>query len=289
MSSTDATRRAYGSGSIITENDSYHGKWRIDGRQVKRKLGPIRRPGTRDGLTRPQAEARLRELMSEVTSLPVTERLSVSDAGARLIDHLERMGRKPSTLRTYRSNLHKQIVPRLGDRPINGVRRDDVERFVAACIRDGLAPRTTGHVVGLLHSIFEFSIRHGWVSENPCKHVDRPAATRDDLTIRFLEPDEIEALLRATPDDEFGRIYRALYLAGVMAGMRQGELLALRWQDVDWPAQRLRVRRTLVRGEFGTPKSGRGRSVPLADRLGGELDRLHLLGTAGSSGPTAAA
>jgi integrase len=60
-----------------------------------------------------------------------------------------------------------------------------------------------------------------------------------------------------------------------MTGMRQGELLALRWQDVDWSAQRIRVNRNYVNGEYGTPKSRRGRSVPLADRLGGALDQLH--------------
>lgn len=61
-----------------------------------------------------------------------------------------------------------------------------------------------------------------------------------------------------------------------MTGMRQGELLALRWRDVDWPARRVRVRRNFVRSEFGTPKSKRSsRSVPLADRVAGELDQLH--------------
>jgi integrase len=73
----------------------------------------------------------------------------------------------------------------------------------------------------------------------------------------------------------YGQVQRALYLAAVMTGMRQGELLALRWQDVDWGAQRVRVNRNYVRGAFGTPKSHRGRSIPLADRLGGELDMLH--------------
>jgi integrase len=67
-----------------------------------------------------------------------------------------------------------------------------------------------------------------------------------------------------------------MYLTAAMTGMRQGELLALRWRDIDWGAHRVRVRRNFVRGEFGTPKSRRSsRSVPLADRLAGELDRLH--------------
>jgi integrase len=77
------------------------------------------------------------------------------------------------------------------------------------------------------------------------------------------------------PDDDLGRVERVMYLAAAMTGMREGELLALRWSDVDWTARRVRVRRNFVRGEYGTPKSKRSsRSVPLADVLGGELDRL---------------
>lgn len=70
-------------------------------------------------------------------------------------------------------------------------------------------------------------------------------------------------------------IDRALFLTAAMTGLRKGELIALRWRDVDWPAGRIRVRQNYVRGEFGTPKSKRStRSVPMADEVGGELERL---------------
>ena len=60
-----------------------------------------------------------------------------------------------------------------------------------------------------------------------------------------------------------------------MTGLRLGELRALRWRDVDWAAQRIRVRRNYVRGNYGTPKSRRSsRSVPLADEPAGALERL---------------
>jgi integrase len=66
-----------------------------------------------------------------------------------------------------------------------------------------------------------------------------------------------------------------MYRNAAMTGHRQGELMALRWRDVDWQAQRIRVRQTWVLGEFGTPKSKRStRSVPMADEVAGELDRL---------------
>ena len=75
-------------------------------------------------------------------------------------------------------------------------------------------------------------------------------------------------------DDYLGRVERVLYLAAATDGMRQGELIALRWRDVDWSARRIRVRRNYVRGEYGTPKSKRSsRAVPLIDRLARELER----------------
>ena len=110
-------RRPHGSGSIIVRRGIYYGKWRIGERQIMRKLGPVRTPGQRDGLTKATAEAKLRELMADAPA-PVAERVTVQDAGARHLAHLEAMGRKPSTLRSYRNQLDAQIVPRIGARPI---------------------------------------------------------------------------------------------------------------------------------------------------------------------------
>jgi hypothetical protein len=87
--------------------------------------------------------------------------------------------------------------------------------------------------------------------------VDRPRATGVDPDIRFLTRRELEALLRATGHDEFGPTDHAPFLAAAMTGLRQGELLAQRWQDVDWASGVIRVRRTCTRGRFGTPKSRR--------------------------------
>ena len=71
------------------------------------------------------------------------------------------------------------------------------------------------------------------------------------------------------------RVERAMYLTAAMTGLRQGELFALRWMDIDWLARKVRVRRSYVRGSFGTPKSKRSsRAVPLADRVARELELL---------------
>jgi hypothetical protein len=101
----------------------------------------VRKPGTSDGLTKAQAEAALRKLMTETTAPPVTERVTVEDAAQAHLSHLEAMGRKPSTLRSYRVHLRTQILPRLGSKVVGRVRREDVEAFVSDCVRSGLAPK----------------------------------------------------------------------------------------------------------------------------------------------------
>jgi integrase len=84
---------------------------------------------------------------------------------------------------------------------------------------------------------------------------------------------EVEALASAAVEGEHQALDRALYLTAAMTGLRQGELIALRWSDVDWTAQRIRVRRSYVLGAFDTPKSRRSvRSVPMSMRVARELD-----------------
>lgn len=253
-------KRSYGSGSIFENGDAYYGKWRVGGRQVKRKLGPIRKPGTSDGLTKTMAEARLRTMMAEITP-PVAERMTVEDAGKQLVRHLESLGRKRSTTQTYESFLRVHLSPYFGDARIDRITGDDIEAFAAACRTPrsaggrGQSAKSTRNYLGLLHSIFDYALRRGWVSANPCKLVEKPTQEQEDADIRFLDQSELDALLNAVPDDELGRVERVMYLAAAMTGMRQGELIALRWLDVDWSARRIRVRRNFVRGEFGTPKS----------------------------------
>jgi integrase len=213
--------------------------------------------------------------MAEVTTAPVVERLTVEAAGLRLLGHLDRLGRKKSTLQGYESFLRVHLAPYFGDRALDRVAPSDIETFMTTCRQEGQSVKSTLNYLGLLHGIFDLALRRGWVTTNPCKLVEKPKRGETDPDIRFLDQAELDALLAGVPGDDLGRAERVMYMAAAMTGMRQGELLALRWLDVDWSARRIRVRRNFVRGEFGTPKSKRSaRSIPLADVLGGEIDRL---------------
>jgi integrase len=275
-------KRSYGTGSLLVRSDAngreaWYGQWRHGGRLVKRKLGPKRRASTSEGMTKAQAEARLRELIAEVAAAPDVERVDVADAGRRWLEHLTAMGRKRSTLMDYESALRVHVAPFFAGRMVADVTCADIERFMAAKAAAGLSPKSVRNFLGIVHSIFSYAERRGWCKDNPCRRVEFPRIPERDADIRFLDTTEVEALLRAVDlESELGRTDHTLYLTAAMTGLRQGELLALRWRDIDWLAGRVRVRRNLVRGEFGTPKSRRSsRSVPLADRVLAELDGVH--------------
>src|SRR5262249_22384079 len=152
-----SNRRAYGSGSIIIRNGSYHGKWWLGDRQMMRRLGRVRLPGTRDGITRPEAERRLRQLMTEVSFVPPERRLTFADIAERYIDHVEQvMQRKPSTVRNYRNFLGKHLGPYFGRRDIARISPDDVASYLRIKARGGLSAKTLSNHLVFAHGVFRF-------------------------------------------------------------------------------------------------------------------------------------
>jgi integrase len=252
---------------------------------VKRKIGPVRRPGARDGLNRRQAEAVLRRLMIETAAKPaIGERLTVEEVGRRYVHHLETLGRKRSTVAAVRGHVAHWHGPFFGARALDTIRTEDIADLMELMRRGDrpgglrrtkpLSPKTTRNAIGTLNALFRFAQRRRWVAINPVGEVDLPPAERSE-DIRFLDPDEVRALSGAAIDGPYRATDRALYLTAAMTGLREGELIALRWRDIDWPASRIRVRQNHVLGAFDTPKSRRStRSVPMADIVGGELELL---------------
>ncbi len=276
MTAKRPDKRSYGSGSIIAESGSWYGKWRVGDRQIKRKLGAIRTPGSNDGITRKQAEAALRRMIGEVKVLAPEERVTFQDAADRYVHHVEHvLQRKASTVQDYRIMVARHLAPHFRKAAIDRITADDIAAYIASKSRAGLATKTITNHLNFAHGVFQFALKRGWITSNPVAMADRPRAAQADPDIHFLAPEELEALLRAVPrEDTLGPTDHALYMTAAMTGLRQGELVALRWRDVDWTAGVVRVRRNYSRGQWGTPKSRRSsRAVPMADRVAAELER----------------
>jgi len=278
MEDKASMRRPHGTGTLYVQarangREVWYGRWHMGGRRVNRRLGAKLRRGTREGLNRTQAEAELRRLMVRERPPQAGASVSFESTAELMLRELESLGRKATTLDNYRAILRAHLLPRFGELMVNRVRKSDVESFMTALTAAGKAERTRLGVFKLLSQVFTFAERQGWCEENPCHSVRRPKV-RECSEIRFLSQPDLEALIAAVDvsEEPFGSTDRAIFLTAAMTGMRQGELLALRWRDVDWGAERIRVRRNYSRGHWSTPKSRSGeRSVPLASRVATEL------------------
>ena len=120
-----------------------------------------------------------------------------------------------------------------------------------------------------LGAIMRYAQRHELITTNPIDGVERhPVRYSGDYDIYSRE--EIDAIARSAADDQDG----AIILTAAFTGLRRGELLALRWRDVDFPGQAVRVRANLSHGQIVTPKSGKVRVVPMVDEIAHRLARL---------------
>jgi integrase len=191
----------------------------------------------------------------------------------RYLESRDTIGLKRGTIEDYASYGRVHLVPFFGSRLLDEVTVDDVDAFIAAKRREGKATKSVLNYVGLLGAVFTYAVKRGWCTTNPVAIADKPRNPRT-LEIRYLTNRELVALVDATSPDSRGRLERLLYLTAAMTGLRRGELLALRWQDVDTAIGLIRVRRTYTRGRFGPPKTRRStRAVPLALRIREELER----------------
>lgn len=300
-------KRKYGTGHVYEKSSSYYGRWRtVGGRQLNRKIGPVRSHGADDGLTRSQAEREFRRMQEAEERTPRLAQgahaPTVDDVADSLRQKLRLAAARKSYLEGCESMQRVHVSPQLGGHAVTDVRTAHVEALAEAMLERGLAPKTVRNVLNFLHSIFEHAIDRGWVRENPVRRAARPGRRRQgdvNPDLQFLTVEELEAVLRAIPDevihrtpaptrrgcrgpapppppDMLGPVLRVVVLTAATTGLRQSELLGLRWRDVDWSAQRIRVRNAFVRGEHSTDgKSDLStrRSVPMTNRLARELDR----------------
>ena len=175
---------------------------------------------------------------------------------------------KPSALRAYELSLRKRIIPELGALRLSSVSRVAIQDMVDRMVAAGHDASTVRNTILPLRAIFRRALARSEVAVNPTLGLALPAyrGRRE----RIARPSEAEALLGALPERD-----RALWATALYAGLRRGELKALRWSDVDFDAGLIRVERGWDDREGPIlPKSRAGtRKVPLTRPL-----RTYLLG-----------
>jgi integrase len=245
-------------------------------------------------LTKKMAEAELQEILVDARRGTLAGMVKTGATFADAAEEWFRHGRdergkretawKPSTTRDHRSVLNKHLIPAFGPRTIEAITTREIETWRSAQLESGkITRRTAEKVVAILHGIFERARRlHDGLSVNPVADVERLGVSYSGR-IKFYSVEEVWALVRAAEaereDSRSTAAERAqdgaLFLTAAFSGLRMGELLALRWSDIDFTAETIRVEGSVDhRSGVGTPKSGHGRAVPMASEVATALARL---------------
>ncbi len=141
---------------------------------------------------------------------------------------------KPSAIRAYDDHLERRVLPALGSRRLADVRRCDVQDLVDQLVAAKLAPSTVKGAILPLRAIYRRAVARGDVAVNPTSGVEVPAVRggRD----RIASPQEARHLLDVLPVGD-----RPVWATAMYAGLRLGELQALRWENVDLDGGTIRV------------------------------------------------
>ena len=178
----------------------------------------------------------------------------------------ERLGTKPSTIRVKTSDFRNHIVPRLGDLRLDEVTYAVIEDFKLVLAQSQpmrlkhkpnlLAPKTIHNLLVHVSDMLGVARKRGLIAAVP--EIDWIKIPPQEFD--FLDFDEAERLIVGATGE-----WRTMMLVAMRTGMRKGELLGLRWEDVDLSAGRINVRQNYVDGVFGLPKSGKPREIPMGD------------------------
>jgi integrase len=192
-----------------------------------------------------------------------------------------RPGYKPNTIRSYNRAVSNYIDhSRLGALKVADVQRADVQGLADELLAAGLAPGTVSNTLNPVQAFYRRAIDRGQLAHNPAERIDLPAPGNGRPT-RIASPAEASALLTALPEFD-----RALWATAFYAGLRRGELMALRCLDVDLGRSLIRVERSWDQEEGAIdPKSESSRrTVPLLALLRDFLDEHKLRTQRGGDG-----
>ena len=270
------------SGHVFLRRGKRGARWYMkyrfpNGRQVQKTIGPAwtskREKPPPGNFTKTGALAVLDETLARVRRGElggvVKTGATFAEAADEWLRYVERdRERKASTITDYRHTADR-LKQELGRLRLEDVTPERIESYRDSLVNRGLANRTVNKYLIVLHGIFRRAMKVHRLPSNPLTLVEkRPNKGRAEIDV--LSREEVMALAGAAAS----QCDAAIYLTAAFTGLRMGELFALRWRDVDFELRSIRVRRSFTGGKEGTPKSGRERTVPMADEVAATLTRL---------------
>ncbi len=255
-------KRPHGTGSFKDKNGSEYFVFRpVPGKPQKwTKIGAI------GELTRKAKEAKGRDIIASYVPPDEGEAVTYKQAADLLIKRLRALGRSEATIECYESYTRCHFED-WHQRDVRTITRKEFEKKQLALRQVG-SPKSVNNWIGNAKSIFNFCVREGWRDDSPGEHVDN-IKIKNDKGILFLDAADFQKLLAVVPGDELGAMERVMYEVDYESGQRMGEGRAIRWEDLDYFAERFNINRSnngRSGEEDGPTKGGKPRSVPMTKR-----------------------
>jgi integrase len=181
----------------------------------------------------------------------------------------------PSFAQVADLNIHSHLIPFFGAMKLSEVDERHLLQFIREKTEQPTKPlkaSTILNILSLLRRVAALAVENGELPRNPCRNLGKLLAkvrrqqSEEVAHVDSWSREEVATLLEVAQTEEPGFYPLLAFL--VSTGCRKGEALALKWEDLDFSASRVLIRRALVRGRLGTPKSGKGRSVVLSPAPG---------------------
>ncbi|WP_273000758.1 tyrosine-type recombinase/integrase [Hydrogenibacillus schlegelii] len=252
-----AKKRGHGEGTIYRRKD---GRWCAQvSVGVDPTTGRIKRR-TVYGRTRQEVAETLVRLIADAQDglLVDPSRETLAAYLKRWMETVQKQRVRPQTYEDYVKIIRRHIAPTLGNIRIDKLQPAHIQTLYAQKLDEGLSPNTVRIIHAILRRALAQAVKWGQIPRNPADAVERPRIARRETPA--LTPEQVRAFLAAARED---RLY-ALYVLAITTGMRQGELLGLRWEDVDLEEGRLYVRRQMIwrrntEPHLSEPKTAKGR------------------------------
>jgi integrase len=265
-----ARKRGNGEGSITRRKDGlYMARY-----TVETAIGAKRK--TLYGKTRGEVSEKLTKAMADRDEGLVfdADNLKVGEYLERwLVDSVLDTVR-PTTYERYEQIVRIHVRPALGSVKLKNLTPVHVRGLYREKLEAGLSARTVQYIHVTLHKALKQAVQDGLIPRNATEAVKAPQVRREEM--RPLSGDQVKVLLEVARGDRL----EALYVLAIHTGLRQGELLGLKWEDVDLESGTLRVRRTLVTAKAGpvltAPKTKGGRRSVKLTQGAVEALRSHL-------------
>jgi integrase len=268
MPSKRNTSRPRGTGSVRPKRNGWEGRFRVEGnpKQIPVSLGTRRDVDPARGITETQALKKLQKVIATYEPPVEGAKITFGTLCDKFYAHKESLDLGANSLSNIESHIRVHLKPQWENRDAASITTDEMQRFQAK-LKKKLADKTVRNIVSTLFSICDFGVKKAKVlTVNECVEVEKLKARSTKTDMIVLATHELDEIRVAFPDTPLGRQDALMVLAAARSGLRQGELLSVRWRNIDFGGGKIRVATSFERvtRSHKEPKSYEPRALPLA-------------------------